>query len=412
MSAPETDLTPSETLEQRLHVFKSGNISQAWFSKFITNISTNYDNHPLILRCCTNFVDNSIIPCLSFKLDMFNLSQYDLIKQNPQYYNHPFSSMVKLGLASPDTLLNGTNNNPDNILKVKILQYTLNHIVQLEGRSKSYPKIHLLELLDPNNNIWLMRSEHFHLSKSPCVHNGLKSKLKINAFLKYLNLWQTGGSCKFEAVTWIHTIGHQLDKLYCGQHIANVIPGVTREQVFKKILSYFEIFIGIMEQRNFPICGVIPYNNRSQPNYVELFYYICNNDLNAIKRKLSRQPGNMDGVHDNFLIELQNTSNLSLGFVAGAVRTPLIDALLDRIKRDFGPMLNSFPFFNHQFAYEPISNNRNFNIIPKCRDIKVNSYGCNVNVSNDDWQIFNTNNIVVGDPTLSSDLHNENYVSV
>jgi len=411
MEALETILTPLETIDQRLEHFRRGTFE---FSIFMRYISSNYSNHPIIRRCCKNFIDNTnIIPCLSFKLDMFDLSEYNAMKLNPQYFDYPFKSMDELGLASAKTLLlNPANTNPDNILKVQILQDTLDHIVQLQGRSKMYPKIHLLELLDPNNNLWQMRCEHFHLSKSPCVHNGLESKLKINHFLQYLNLWQTGEPCKIEAVTWIHTIGHQLDKLYCGQDIANADPSITRTQVFTTILSYFSIFINIMAPSKFPLCGVIPYINRSHPDYVQLFYYICINDMNAIKRKLSRQPGNMDGVSDNFLIELQNTSNLSLGFVAGAVRQPLIDLLIVRIKSDFSRTLAGFPFFNHQFAYQPIPNSINFNIIEKCRRLKT-TYGCNATVSNRDRQRFNSTNIGANDLiTHSSVLHNENYVPV
>jgi hypothetical protein len=406
MQATETILTPLETLDQRLDHFRGGNFSLSYFMRYI---SSNYSDHPIIERCCKNYLDNTnIIPCLSFKLDMFDLTQYNLIKQQPQYCNQPFSSMHKLGLPSADTLLNPTNN-PDNILKVQILQYTLDYIVQLQGRSNSYPKIHLLELLDPNNNIWQMRCEHFHLSKSPCVHNGLKSKLKINHFLQYLNLWQTGGPCKIEALTWIHTIGHQLDKLYCGQDVSND-PTVTRTYVFKTILSYFSIFIDIMSPTKFPLCGVIPYFNRSTPDYVQLFYYICINDMNAIKSKLSRQHGIKDGVDDNFLIELQATSGIQAGFQLGDPRQPLIDLLIVRIKNDFSRTLAGFPFFNHQFAYEPIPNSINFNIIETCRALKT-KYGCNATVSNHDRQLFNTGNIDANDlTTYSSVLHNQNYV--
>ena len=415
MEAPETILTPLETLDQRLAHFRgSVPVSPAWFSRFKTVISSNYSDHPIIIRCCQNVVDNTdIIPCLSFKLNMFDLTQYNVIKRDALYCNHPFSSMHRLGLASAETLLNAANSNPDNILKVQILQYALNYIVQQEGRSKSYPKIHLLELLDPNNNIWQMRCEHFHLSKSPCVHNGLEFKLKINHFLQYLNLWQTGGPCKIEAVTWIHTIGHQLDKLYCGQDVANADPRVTRTQVFRTILSYFSTFINIMEPSKFPLCGVIPYINRSQPNYVELFYYICINDMNAIKSKLSKPLaiGN-DGVNDQFLIELQTTSRIQAGFQLGDPRQPLIDLLIARIKNDFSRTLAGFPFFNHQFAYQPVPNSINFNIIEKCRPLKTR-YGCNATVSNRDRQRFNSTNIGANDLiTHSSVLHNENYVPV
>ena len=132
--------------------------------------------------------------------------------------------------------------------------------------------------------------------------------------------------------------------------------------------------------------------------------------MNAIKSKLSRQHGIKDGVNDQFLIELQATSGVLPGFLLGDPRQPLIDLLIDRIKSDFSQTLTGFPFFNHQFAYQPIPNSINFNIIEKCRALKT-KYGCNATVSNRDRQLFNLANIDANDlTTYSSDLHNQNYV--
>jgi hypothetical protein len=321
------------------------------------------------------------------------------------------------GLPEPHLLLNLPHNNQDNILKVKILQYVINKIIDfaghnegpaLTGQRNDYPSIHLLEVLDPNNNTWIMRSEHFHLSRSPCVHNGLAYIGKINHFLKYLNLWPDGTELRFEAVTWLHTIAHSLDGLYCGK---NLNLGSGNQYVFDRILFYFGIFLGNMTN-GFPICGVIPKTGQKNKNYIQLFFYICMNDMNSIQRKLIRPNGNKDGVSDDFLIELKNTSNSQVPFAHGGNRQPLIDDIIARIKREFSPWLNRFPFFTHLYSYRPISGTQNFNIIDDCRNVKINSYNCTHTTSNTTWQNFNPNNIDIGDPTRSDSLYLNNYTKL
>jgi len=421
---PANQMNP---IDNRVDFFidAGGNILEDRVEQWMNSRWTDNDiDDQNISMCCYSILDHSIHQFISIKFNMFDVTEYNLKKTHHKYLDSPFYSMYDLNLAPAYTLLLPHHNTPANVIKVKIMQEIINQMIvtggrdggpELRAQQNYYPKIHLLELLDPNNDIWIMRSEHYHLSKSPCVHNGLAFKGKINYFLKYLNLWPNNDLVHFEAVTWIHNIAHGLDRLYCGTPVTHIaFGGEPKKWMFYKILHYFQIFIRIMNKNKFPICGVIPYLNRYSQNYTELFFYICMNDMNSIQRKLSRQKSpNDDGVNDSFLLELKATSNSQVAFTHGDDRQPLIDDIIARIKRDFdSPRLNGFPFFNYQYSFQPIPNSTSFNIKPNCYDVKRNTYHCRPQVSNNLWREMNPKNINANDPTLSANLHNENYVSL
>jgi len=414
-----------------IFINSTGDVDEIILSNWMVNRDDNV-NDDNIKMCCYSILDHTINQYISIQFNMFDLTEYNIKKTDNRYFDRPFNSMDALNLPPAHTLLQSPHNTLENIQKVKIMQAIINKIIskdnQPSGRPMSrvseqdtnYPNIHLLELLDPNNNVWIMRSEHYHLSKSPCVHNGLAFKGKINYFLKYLNLWPPNELVSFEGVTWLHNIAHALDRLYCGTPAIEIMSdGQAKTYMFNKILYYFNIFIRRMSQRHFPICGIIPYRNRERQNYTELFFYICINDMNSIRRKLSRPKTPLnDGVSDNFLLQLKATSNCQVPFNIGANRAPLIDALIARIKQDFGTILTGFPLFNYQYSYVPIPNSENFSIKPHCnraptfQKTNVHGYNCQALVSNNLWREANPRNIDLNDPTLSSDLYTENYVDL
>jgi hypothetical protein len=299
---------------------------------------------------------------------------------------------------------------------------TLDTIIDQEGRAEGqaitgqriqYPRIHLLEVLDPDNNTWILRSERTHLALSPCVHNGFGNIAKVDHFLKYLNLWSTGKKLEFAAVSWLHAIGHTLDLLYCGK---GEIYHTTCNNIcaFQQVLTYFKIFMGIMDSDI--LCHCIP-NDPDNQDCVQLFYYICINDFSAIKRKLKKPLGIYDGVDDNFLLLLKRTINSKIDFSAGNDRTVLIDDIIEFIKRNnFSRNLNAFPFYNYLFSFRMYppeflndeTKNRFINR-PPCLNIKRNTYGCKPEVNYRVWQAFNPINYNDHDDYTSLNLITQNY---
>lgn len=368
--------------------------------------------------CCSITLNNINLSKLSIKHELFNLDPYHQLCSHVKYDNYPFKSLQELGMPEAHHLL--IDQNDHNILLVKILQMTINTIIEQEGRAEgqaitgqriTYPNIHLLEVLDSRNNTWILRSERIHLALSPCVHNGLGNLKKVDHFLNYLNLWDSVEKLEFAAVSWLHAIGHTLDLLYCGkEEIYNDLCDNTC--AFKQVLSYFKIFMGIMPIQI--LCKCIP-NNPDNPHFVELFYYICINDFSAIKRKLIRPSGIKDGVDDNFLLLLKQTTESELDFAAGNDRTLLINDIIEKIKsNNFSKNLDSFPFYNYLFSFrmhppEDKGNERTFAIKPECYRIKQTNYGCRKDINYKHWSRFNSNNYDETGDYTSLNLILQNY---
>jgi len=248
------------------------------------------------IDCCSEIM-HKIARNLNIHMDLFNLHNYNDMKSQRKYTSTPFKTYETFSLPEPEKLLLSQYiSNPDIVLLVKIMQKAINEIILASGRVEgapvpqqknvTYPKIHLLEILDPDNTTWILRSERFHLSKSPCVHNGLKNLGKIDYFLKYLKLWTTGTQLEFAAVSWLHTIGHALDRLYCGHTEHKKVPQLINTNTLEHIKSSFCVFMKLkLNTGEQYICGIIP----CDPTYahcVDLFFYICMNDFMSIENKL------------------------------------------------------------------------------------------------------------------------------
>ena len=234
---------------------------------------------------------------LRIMMELFNLGHYNHMKSQNNYKNTPFKTYETFSLPEPEELLiDEHTGNQDIILLVKIMQKAINAIISASGRVEGapvtkqrnvvYPKIHLLEILDKHNTTWILRSERFHLSKSPCVHNGLKNLGKIDYFLKYLKIWLPGTQLEFAAVSWLHTIGHALDRLYCGHTTHEKLPHLQNSDTLVEIKSSFKVFMEMKSHSGeHHICGIIPCNHQNN-NCVDLFFYICMNDFMSIENKL------------------------------------------------------------------------------------------------------------------------------
>ena len=306
------------------------------------------------IDCCSETLKNEKLSKLTINKELFDLAQYTSIITDANYKNPSFHTLSKdFKLPSAVELLRDKSDT-DKMLLVKIMQKTIDKIIEKSGRAEGavvkgqtnpYPEIHLLEVLDPANTTWILRSERYHLSRSPCVHNGLQTVDKIDHFLKYLNLWNGPSSqLEFAAVSWLHTIGHALDRLYCG-HTGHLIgiQSLTTTVILEQIKNSFKIFMELMARKsNQPICDVIP-NDSGNPDYVDLFFYICMNDIESVRNKLLKMPLDLViRMKDHF------SSNKTID------RVELTDLIIARINTFFSVSRHvNFPFFNINFSYTP-----------------------------------------------------------
>ena len=325
------------------------------------------------IDCCSNTLKNENLSTLSIKHELFNLNQYRRTIDMHQYKNAPFHDTITLGLEPAENYLK-IHDDRDKILSVKIMQIIINKIIEKSGRAegtkvsgqnKPYPNIHLLEVLDPENKIWILRSERFHLSKSPCVHNGLKNIGTIDHFLKYLGLKKRGEQLEFPSVSLLHTIGHALDRLYCGHKGHNIsnYGELSIDDIFKYIKNCFKYFMILKSLRkDKPIVFFIPLNINDD-DYIDLFYYICMSDFVSIENKLNKMN----------LPKLQ-TLYLNLNSEQNNDKQQIVQYLLKTIKEQFKDDLKSFPLYdiNNYYTYDGTTNQ--YEYIKGC-EIKE-KYGC------------------------------------
>ena len=391
------------------------------------------------IDCCSEIM-HKLARTLNINIDLFNLHKYNVMKVNRAYKSTPFKTYDTFNLPEPEELLLPEyKSNHHTVLLVKIMQKAINEIISVSGRVEgapvpqqknvTYPKIHLFEILDQENTTWILRSERFHLSKSPCVHNGLKNLGKIDYFLKYLKLWTTGTQLEFAAVSWLHTIGHALDRLYCGHTEHKKVPGLKNTATLVHIKNSFRVFMEMkLNAGDKPICGIIPCNHLND-NCVDLFFYICMNDFMSIENKLrtihrndvplfteilancnsintTRYFSKLDEItladdlsfeteSDTSLLDDEDSVDPSSALVSASTESEASSALsddpptsnikliIDCIKMHFdkrGPenrkLQSCFPFYNVDFSYDDDTHIMGNIIINGNCNIKSVSYGC------------------------------------
>jgi len=379
-------------------------------------------------ECCTHILRNKYLSKLSIQHSLFDLRRYNECCQGTSYLDSPFRVLYRLGLESPQIYLLDQSDEY-NFFLVQILQTAIDEIISIAGRVFGYPSIHLFEVIDSNNTTWILRSELFHLMNSPCVHNGIHSNT-MNC-LRYLHLKQSSERLQLPAVNWLHTIAHTLDLLYCGRNEVYDSRPINNKMAFKNIVKYFGIFMVLMSKTNGNnlICGVIPNDPENISiyfnDYVELFYYICVNDFNAIKNKLNRikdivlpersfgskqiDQQHLDGVTDDLLLELKDTSKSIVRYNKGEDRMPLINDLIDKIKTHFDDNSIIFPIFDQFYSLSPqTAESINFTYSSECSDLK-NAYTCKSSVNQYDWYLFNPDNVQPDDGKSALDIMSEKY---
>ena len=382
----------------KLFLDKDGNISEDKINSWLHFVWEKRDVKPEGVEgticvfgigkidCCSQTLHNEHLSKLRINQRLFNLDDYQrVINEHPKYKSvPPLNDLFELNLNPAHTYLlesSDENENSKNMILVQILQLIFDKIVEKSGRAEgiskggeSYPRIHVLEVIDPANEIWILRSEHFHLSKSPCVHNGLKYKSKINYFLNYLGLWDKIEQLRFADVNLLHSIAHALDRLYCGHsgHFIGQSNNLTQRNIFSQIKQIFRIFLELKSSRgDHSICNLIPIDP-SDIDCVDLFYYICMNDQDSIYNKLIKMtiaklkklnlPDDIKKLHDKSQIIKFIITNISLCFDTD-------------VKHD------NFPFYNFKMSYDDTVPNR-LSILPDC-DIKI-KYDCKQSINIDE----------------------------
>lgn len=165
---------------------------------------------------------------------MIKDENYKILKDVSSEYEQLFKA--------PEELIN----NKDMKFKIKLVQCLINKIIIKSGRGegilpsgmerKKYPSISICEVLDKTNTIWMQRSESFHISRSPCVHAGIYGETAAQDALKLFGLDKT-----YENLIWIHSIGHTLDRLFCGhKHTAKVKR--TNKYIWLDMMTCVQIF--------------------------------------------------------------------------------------------------------------------------------------------------------------------------
>ena len=173
--------------------------------------------------CCSRILREDNLQSMFLKYNMFNLHAYSLMKQRAEYINYTdmaTDASYKQIFDNPENLY--TKKTDDEIYTMKFIflcNITIKYIIAKSGRAEGgsktdvlgpYPPISIIEVLDPDNMVWIVRSERFHLSKSPCVHLGLKNKNITDKLAQFFNL--VNGD--YRTNVWFHSIAHAVDRLF------------------------------------------------------------------------------------------------------------------------------------------------------------------------------------------------------
>lgn len=266
-------------------------------------------------NCCENtlntFLDEGQF--LQYRTnELFNIDLFTTLKQDLRYKEYQDLSQdgqYKELYENPQNFLNPTISEPERDIKqkfVEICQAVIDIIIMVSGRAegggdatdnspeidassyiKPYPPISVLEVFDlinkheVNTYVWIIRSERFHLAKSPCVHFGLQGSGITDRLTKFFCLEKS-----YTTNVILHSIGHCLDRLYCGHtHSGNYIE--DNEVIFGQIFRCFEIFLSKMKEKNTAEPGYDDenFNKINIENFDKIILYLVSiNDQVALEK--------------------------------------------------------------------------------------------------------------------------------
>jgi len=322
-----------------------------------------------VISCC-NDIRRSFDE-LTIKLDDFNLADYKPITETDAYTKQ-LKTSNKMGYFFKPAVNFLKKADNDKILYTKILQKTIDAIIKKSGRvegppnvgvepiadqrKKMYPPVNILELLDKENDTWLIRCERFHLSLSPCVHLGIEGLERVDNLLRYLNLVSYVERLKFENIAWLHTIGHALDRLYCG-HTHGNNKFKDNAAILKQILKSFELFYLNMGRPT--LLGIF---SNALPEINILFYYILIKDIKVLTKYIQYAPEDKINIMVDSAKKLPLTMNFS-GATLESKKKKLISKIIE--------LLLASHYFNKSYSYTI----KGDEYIQRSCDIKK-EYGC------------------------------------
>ncbi len=343
---------------------------ETWFKEYLTEKSEGsvckfgYG----YVNCCNDNLKNNLDK-MYIKFNMFNLEKINIIINDEEYKNcsdiSNNESCYKF-FKKPDEYLNSEFIKLEKSFIEKfiiICQQTINSIILKSGRAEdnlspdmtreSYPSISLIELLDKNNMIWIKRSERFHLTRSPCVHFGLYSEDITNKLCNFFNLELSD----YISDIILHSIGHSLDRLYCGHNFKSNKYSQSNNLIFSQIITLFDFFVNLMKKKDYSESdSSARFLNMNNLNKTTLFYLVTNN-TKELFLYLSKNAITTEREIIEYIIKSEHLGNPN--FIN-------IDSLVKFIE--------DLKLYNINYSYKYDNGERL--LTHDCRALKACAYGC------------------------------------
>jgi len=373
-------------------------------------------------NCCSDTLRTQKLDSMYLKLDMFDLTIYDELKEEDLYkkfydlYNRNRDDLHNDQVEYMDKTLsivgmkyNSVLTHPEIYVKfiedqelikkyVAICQETINIIMASSGRAEGkvvgvknlmYPQISLLEVIDKKNMTWIVRSERFHLSKSPCVHFGLKDYDITDKLINLYNL----PSNNYKSNVILHSIGHALDRLYCGHAHITVKYKEKNQVVFDQIIDIFKIIVqSIKLKYKLDITYLFTTEYLKYINIKNLttdaLYYISINDIksllsikksNGIPYKIG-EIFNFEMLRDDALEKYKDKFGYREVLANAYASEPIYreerkDAIIMTYPIIIAQFIKDFGLYDIKFSYKSVPDSEKLVMKDGCSDIKK-VYGC------------------------------------
>ncbi len=276
-----------------------------------------------LTNCCEETLTTHEVS--AFMKGKFDTRDYDRMKDTPGYQNYmnmePDFAELFLNpqsyLKQPDEKL---------IKFIAICQEVIHMIIIQSGRAEGksvtfepYPPISVLEVFEPTNveepstYVWIIRSERFHLSKSPCVHLGLKGNDITDKLSSFFCLPPS-----YETNVILHSIGHCLDRLYCGHRFSSGAYTQANDVIMNQIINCFAIFLQRMS---------VQHSDYGDSNFQKLhihnltpalLYYISIQDIDSLEGELTHLKKTIPDIYKNPDIQITDLYDINFSFVKSA----------------------------------------------------------------------------------------------
>jgi len=272
-------------------------------------------------NCCEETLHGTLQGLAQFRTSViFDTSMYEEMKSNEDYKSYVnMSNEYPELFETPAMFVRG-----DEKLKkfISIYQEAINIIIITSGRAEGkgtdhtpYPPISVFEVLDVINRdnrdsyVWIIRSERFHLAKSPCVHLGLNGFDITSKLIRFFSLEED-----YESDVILHSIGHCLDRLYCGHTFSESSRySESNEIILRQIIGCFEIFLHKMQSN--PENPDENFNKLILDNLTpEILFLVSINDQITLEEHLQTKGLRIEDIFVNPDIRITDLYNVNYSF--------------------------------------------------------------------------------------------------